>query len=181
MDAQTAELLAQIAGERAALRAAIDAVPRARHGHRPAPDRWSARDVVEHIVLLEGSLTGAILGAIAEARASGAPVRRSRKSSFDPALLYDRSYRLVADPATEPRGLETLPELWRELDRIQRRLRAVVARADGLPLDDVVHTHHSYGTLSVHGWLAVIAAHEARHAAQIREVRQQLAWDLVWQ
>ena len=52
---------------------------------------------------------------------------------------------------------------------------AAIARGDGLALSQVEHPHPIFGPLNLYQWVAFVGAHEARHAAQIREVGAQLA------
>jgi hypothetical protein len=41
---------------------------------------------------------------------------------------------------------------------------------DGLALANVIQPHSKLGPMSVYHWIAFLAAHESRHAAQIREM-----------
>lgn len=47
--------------------------------------------------------------------------------------------------------------------------RAVLA-ADGLALGAVTAEHRFFGVLTVYQWVELVAAHERRHADQIREI-----------
>ena len=52
--------------------------------------------------------------------------------------------------------------------------RAAVLSADGLALSGVIHDHPFFGPLNVYQWVELIAAHEMRHVAQMREAAAQL-------
>ena len=49
-------------------------------------------------------------------------------------------------------------------------LRGAVDRADGLAIGEVTAPHPFLGSLNLYQWLIFLGAHEARHAAQIREI-----------
>ena len=42
--------------------------------------------------------------------------------------------------------------------------------ADGLALGAVTAEHRFFGVLTVYQWVELVAAHECRHADQIREI-----------
>jgi hypothetical protein len=48
-------------------------------------------------------------------------------------------------------------------------LHASIAQGDGLALSAMTHPHPLLGPLSRYAWIALVGAHEARHAAQLRE------------
>jgi hypothetical protein len=49
-------------------------------------------------------------------------------------------------------------------------MRSVMRAADGLKLTDVTMPHPVFGALNLYTWFAWVGSHEARHAAQIREI-----------
>jgi DinB superfamily len=66
------ELLDYLERQHAKLLQAIDLIPAPLRGRRPAPDRWSVADVMQHLALVEGRL--------ARSAARGAD-RRDRRGS----------------------------------------------------------------------------------------------------
>ena len=46
--------------------------------------------------------------------------------------------------------------------------------ADGRALSGVIHEHPFFGPLNVYQWVELIAAHEMRHVAQVREAAMAL-------
>jgi DinB superfamily len=53
----TAAVVGHLEDTRAKLRGVVDAVPAQLRGRRPADDRWSVNDVLEHLSLVESLLT----------------------------------------------------------------------------------------------------------------------------
>jgi hypothetical protein len=60
------------------------------------------------------------------------------------------------------------------LEHTREQLLEFVRSCDGLALGQVSFSHPALGTLNVYQWLLFAAGHHARHAAQIREIGQQL-------
>lgn len=59
---------------------------------------------------------------------------------------------------------------WTLLEVATAALRAMLLSGDGLALADVMQPHSRLGPMSVYHWIAFLAAHESRHAEQIREM-----------
>ena len=59
-------------------------------------------------------------------------------------------------------------------DAARAAFRSTLGNADGLALSRVIHEHPRFGALNAYQWGGFIAAHEARHAEQIREIAAQL-------
>jgi hypothetical protein len=49
-----------------------------------------------------------------------------------------------------------------------------VRSADGLALSEIVQPHPVLGPINLYQWIAFVGAHEARHAAQVMELRELL-------
>ncbi|MEP7310481.1 MAG: hypothetical protein ABJA98_33675 [Acidobacteriota bacterium] len=47
----------------------------------------------------------------------------------------------------------------------------VLRSCDGLALGTIRHEHPALGPISIYEWFAVVGSHEARHAAQILEIK----------
>src|SRR3982750_3756815 len=86
-------VFARLDASRAALRAAVDAVPSDLRRQRPAPDRWSVNEVLEHLSLVEGLFARRIGDAVAAPGA--APVF----CSFCARNVSTRLTRLAPSPS----------------------------------------------------------------------------------
>lgn len=173
------EVLSYLDTRRADLRAAIDAVPPSQRQTRPADNRWSAAEVVEHLAMVEGRMARGIFAKrIDEARANGTvgPERDSSPvtASFDPAGVLDRTAPRTAPDAVVPQGAKDIDAAWAELQQARAGLRATLLSADGLALGDIRHAHPSLGEMNLYQWALWIGGHEARHTAQVREIAGQL-------
>ena len=170
MHSITRELLAYLEEQRSILKSAFESVPPEARDLPPAPERWSAANVVEHLAIVEGRISKLLSERIEEARAGLSP-----ETSADPILptidykrMYDRSVRVKAPETAIPTGLDA-GSAWTALESAGAKMQAMLIASDGLDLSPVTHPHPRFGLLSVYQWVAFLGAHEVRHAEQIRE------------
>ena len=173
MHSHLADVFTRLDESRAVLAAAVNEVPDGRRRTRPAQGRWSVAEVLEHLAMVDRFFAKRIADAIAEARAAGlGPERRPRDPlPADVALkMKDRAQRREARDAVKPTGAVETTVAWDDLDRARQEVRDAVAGADGLALGGITMEHRLFGSLSVYQWVELTAAHEIRHADQIREI-----------
>ena len=172
MHPRTIELLAYLDDQRAVLKSAFDSVPPDMRDREPSAGRWSASNVIEHLAIVERRISILLSRQIASARAAGlAPETRTDPvlPTLDVARVADRTTRVKAPDTALPTGLDAAAA-WSSLENATESLHRMIASGDGLELDSVSHPHPTLGLMSVYKWVAFIGAHEARHAAQIREI-----------
>jgi hypothetical protein len=172
MHPRTQEVLDHLNTHRAALERAVAQVPPSLQQRRPAADRWSVAEIVEHLGLVEGRIDQLILGALAAARAAGLDAERDTSPvvpTLDMAPLMDRTKPITARDESLPRAGLSAAEGLRILRERRRTLCDAIAAADGLALGTVRLPHPRFGTLDLYQWMVFLAGHEARHTAQVRE------------
>jgi DinB family protein len=176
MQRRIRELLDYLDGQRAALRAAFDAVPPNLRDRPPAPGRWSTAGVVEHLALAETRAAGRIADRVATARAEGC----AAEQSTDPVLptlnltyILDRTRRANAPEPLHPTGLDAVAA-WAALEHAGAAVRQAVQSGDDLALAAITIVHPFLGEMSVCQYIANVGTHEARHAGQIHEINSQL-------
>src|SRR5262249_6777266 len=165
------ELLAYLDDQRAALRAAFDAVPEHARNKPPAAGQWSPVGIIEHLAIANGRIARMIAKRATEAREA----RLGPETSTDPILrtldinrVVDRVTRVAAPAVLHPTGLDA-DTAWASLERSTVAVRDAIATAGRLALSEGAFPHPLFGPLSLYTWIAFVGAHEARHAAQIRE------------
>jgi hypothetical protein len=170
----THELLTYLDEQRSVLKSAFESVPAEMRDRPPAPERWSAANIVEHLAIVETRISKLLSEHIEEARAG-----LSAETNTGPILptidykrMYDRSTRVKAPEVAIPTGLDAA-SAWTALENAGSLMRAVLVANDGLALSSVTHPHPRFGMLSVYEWVAFMGAHEVRHAEQIREGNPQ--------
>jgi DinB superfamily len=177
MHPRTLEILEHLDRHRASVRAAVELIPPARQATRPAPDRWSAVEVVEHLVIVETRIASMFAERMNAARHGGLGAEAASSPilpSLDVVGLLDRSRPVVAGENSQPRGGLTMDQAWANLDEARLNLKQAILATDGLALEGVRAPHRLLGSLNMYQWLIFVGTHEGRHALQIREVAAAL-------
>ncbi|MGB0034547.1 MAG: DinB family protein [Candidatus Acidiferrales bacterium] len=134
---------------------------------KPAPDRWSVAEVLEHITLAEKFMYGAAEGTLKAP--AGAPDRDYKKT--DAAILGnvpDRSTKRQAPDQLVPTGR------WSPKDTLdtflKEREQSITLMKDSQELR--AHVSDSpFGPMDSYEWLLFTSAHSERHTKQILEVK----------
>lgn len=146
-------------------------------GFRPAPDRWSAAQLCEHLSIVEGNVVGLLGKLLARAEQSGS--LRAEGAAFEPVSVeefVERSRTMKFEAPERLRPADATP-LADSLQRLRdsraalHGLRPVIERADGRALS---FPHPAWGPLNLYQWLLFIGAHESRHLAQIESLKQTM-------
>jgi uncharacterized damage-inducible protein DinB len=133
--------------------AAAAAVPAARFQDRPAPEQWSANEVMAHVLWSGAAFGGAILRVL-----DGQPAG---------AMLRD-----VLPPEVERRTARQWAEaLGRERESLFRRVCEV---DPGAHLDEPID-HGFFGTLNWRETLLFLRLHDLDHAGQLKAIAAALA------
>jgi hypothetical protein len=173
MHAHLEEVLPLLDNSRSVLKEAVDGVPERLRRTRPADDRWSVAEVLEHLAKVNRFFAERIATAVAEARAAGLGAEqqpRTPLSSDIIRMMKDRTARRQARDLVMPDGNVECDAAWADLDRARDDVRDAVLAADGLALGSVTTEHRFFGVLNVYQWVELTAEHECRHAEQIREI-----------
>lgn len=170
------EIVACLESELDGLRAAVEAVPPDRRGERPAPDRWSVAEVLEHLAMVENAVLKVCTRELAAAREAGLPHETETTSVIEtlpPEKVANRERAWVAPDRLLPKGVDA-STAWTSLEHTRVRFNDFVRSCDGFALAQVSFPHPALGPLNMYQWLLFAAGHQARHAAQIREIAAQL-------
>lgn len=168
------ELLKYIDAQDTRLRETFALVPQERRTERPAPDRWSAVEIVQHCVLVEQLIITLLHGLVERARALPP---ESDDSALLPmksvARVEIRTHRVRTVPPAEPADAQPA-RIWNDYAAARARLKMLIAAADGLALGHVTAPHPYLGEFTGYEWIAFAGSHAARHADQIREMTSSL-------
>ena len=139
---------------------------------RPAPDRWSVVECIEHVVTVEERFQGWL-----EKGSPAASLPNPENEARLFSVLTDRSTRVTAPEAVRPSGrFRTLQEsLAGFIAARDRSLSLVKDRASNLYT--IGAQHQRFGDLNGVEVVQLIAGHARRHAAQIRETRNVVERD----
>jgi hypothetical protein len=136
---------------------------------KPAPDRWSVAETLEHIVLVEDSLLQNVTDKVMKGPAGAADRDTAKIDAMVLAMIPDRSHKAQAPPPVIP------TDRWTPADALDHflKIRAkTIAFLDSTP-DLRAHASDSPIGQQLDGyeWLLFIAAHSQRHTKQMLEVK----------
>jgi hypothetical protein len=136
--------------------------------YKPEPGRWSVAETIEHVIVVEERLVGAI------ERVLQKPVDFTKQHSIEDSELI-RQAGTVVEPIQGP--AQTLPgsrwpaeELAERFETARRRTRHFTEATN----EDLRHhffEHPLFGDLDCYQWLLLIGAHCSRHTAQSEAVK----------
>ena len=138
--------------------------------YKPAADRWSVAEVAEHIALSETAIlqlvTERVMKAPASKPAPGAPTDEAVIK-----LITDRSSKAQAPEVLKPTGKwASREELTKDFSASRDKTVAYV-KETGEDLRGHSAPHPALKTIDAYQWVLLIAAHSARHTAQIEEIK----------
>ena len=152
MDPQTRDtLIARYKDGYRLVAEALKGATEAELDRRPAPDKWSAREIVHH--LADSEMTSAIRLRLLLAEDRPA-IRGYDQDEFAQRLYYDRP--IAASLEAFQAARKTTAEI------LERMTEAQWAREG---------THSEHGRYTVERWLEIYADHAHNHAAQIVRAR----------
>lgn len=172
------EIYEHIDRTRARLLSAVEGLSEGQQTFTPAPDRWSAAQLVEHLSIVEGNvvnLLGKLLGKAEESGGGGA----RDAAAFDPVSVREfversRGVKFEAPERIRPTGalpiadsLARLSESRAALHALRPRLERADGRAHRFP-------HPAWGPLDLYQWLLFVGAHEDRHLAQLEALKETM-------
>lgn len=140
---------------------------------KPAPDRWSVAEIVEHLGAAESLLFGMLQQALAAPEsANWALVEGGMSSDSFLGMLQDRSKKFQAPEPIQPKGGMSRADA---LSRFAgaRSVTAEFVRRTSAPVKKHL-AEGPAGKMTVHQMLTLIGGHNLRHNAQIREALDQL-------
>ena len=157
-----------LASTRDALLEALSGLSDLQWKFRPAPDRWSIAEVMEHVAFIEGRIQE-IIGNLGEAPADW-PMREVKQ--VDEFVLYmipSRELRVRAPERIRPIGRWTGPEaLEHFLNGCKKTFELLVSAPH---LRGRVLPHPIFGAWDGYQWILAASAHTERHTKQILEVK----------
>lgn len=168
-EAERAEVIALLLKSEEEMLRAIDGLTDQQWTFKPAPERWSIGEVVEHIVLADALLFDTAVKAL-DGRMDEAWNATLAKSDVLRKALPNRSRRVDAPAAIKPQQAMTRAALVSRFKE-QRAKALAFARETDKPLKAHTAQNPFFGSLNAHQWLLYIPLHHVRHNQQIAEVK----------
>ena len=166
--AEKLEVLQKLQDGRDALGEVLRGVDDVEASRRPASGGWSILECVEHMVESERYL----LTRLHAAEHTDQPFEKSRREGKIAMLAADRSRRIEAPEQAHPKGqFATLSEAVAAFDATRTEVVRWVENCKGDPRCMLTDHPLIVGPVTCSETLTMIAAHPARHAKQIGEIR----------
>jgi hypothetical protein len=167
------ELRVRLAADLEALFAAVATLDQTQADWKPAPGRWSAGEVVHHVVLSNRSFARVIAKLVEQGRREGLAPRAGGRRSW-PRL---RSIADVGasgpvknpDRVTPTHGLP-VEQLRHDLVEAHRAVEVQIPALAGLELAALRFPHPLGFELNLYQWTDIMGAHERRHLSQIAAI-----------
>ncbi|QUW22954.1 DinB family protein [Sporosarcina sp. Marseille-Q4063] len=133
---------------------------------KPAENRWSVRQVMEHLYLMEVSIAKTIKHQLSTGErkiTSDKPIERTT----------NRSVRVEAPNFAQPGdAFAKLDELKSKLSASHSQLRDIAETITEEELAAKSYPHPVFGDMSLKQWIPFVGYHELRHVEQIKEIKE---------
>ncbi len=186
MQKQLAGIVQSLESAQSQLRRLSDKLPESDWNKRPAPNRWSAAECVEHLNLTSRAYLPLLRDAVAMAREVRRPpkkyYRRDALGWFMSNMMRPLHHlgkftvgRVKTPPAFVPKAGRSRTEILSDFVRLQGELISLIQSADGLAIDEVkiVSPFGGRMTYSAYSALEIVSRHQHRHLEQAEEAAHQ--------
>lgn len=150
----------------------LDGVSEANAAKKPAADRWSVLECVEHLALTERGIFAAMQATLKSPVSSEEDRAKTRgKAEVLGKFMPDRSRHAAAPVEVAPKGMfKTLADARAAFEAARKDTISFVSATD-LPLHSHVTRHFAFGELDAYQWFVLMAGHVERHTKQVNEVK----------
>lgn len=176
MNAQLEEIAAELREATARLHRLQHTVPADQWTVRNDPARWSVSECIEHLNLTSAAFEPLLAAGIERARKEPASPGKYRRGFIGWALWKmtgpDSRGRVQTAPAFVPASAPPAATVSAEFERRQGAVLALLASADGLPIDKVTMTSPFNARMkyNIYAGFSAIPRHQHRHLQQAERV-----------
>ena len=169
-DQEREKALGLLNRSRQALLESIQGVTENQARWKPAPERWSILEYVEHLAISDDGLINVIRRSLATPARPESPEQRKEREDRIRANPIPRGVNQAPEPL-HPHGRFASLELAAEAFLAARERSLEFARNTADDLRSHFSNHDVLGPLDGYQWLIGNARHAETHAAHIREIR----------
>ena len=146
---------------------AADTVPAEQWKTTPGEGRWSAGELVGHLITVERTI---ILRSDKLLQKPPKSVPFYKRFHLPMAIVESRLIRRKTPISTDSQMVREKEAMLAELREIRERTLAFIEETRGRDLSRYSMPHAFLGTLNAYEWFQMIASHEIRHTKQMREI-----------
>lgn len=150
---------------------AADTVVAANWKTKPEQGRWSAAELVAHLIVVERSI---IEKADRVCQKAPKHVPFFKKLHLPMALVESRFIRRKSPIPVNVNSLRDKEDMLAELRHARERSLAFLDETKNRELGNYLWKNPAIGMLSTYGWIEFLASHQKRHTKQMREIATQL-------
>jgi hypothetical protein len=166
-----AAIVENLSRAQAGLLHAADSVAAHRWRTSPNEGRWSAGELVGHLISVERAI---IYGADQLLQKPPKRLPFLKKLHVPLAVVEARLFRRKTPIPVDPQLLQEKEDMLAELRAVREHTLAFMEKTKARDLRDYCMPHAFLGTLNTYQWFQLIASHEARHTKQMREIAASL-------
>jgi uncharacterized damage-inducible protein DinB len=148
-----------------------DCVPADQWRTPPGEGRWSAGELVGHLITVERAIVRNV-DKVLHKPPRGLPFYK--RFHIPMAVVELRLIRRKSPIPIDGQTLQEKEAMLAELREVRERTLAFIEETRGRDLNPYSMPHAFLGTLNVYGWLQLIASHQVRHTKQMREIAASL-------
>ena len=164
--------------ERARLFQSVEGLSEAEETRRPAPERWSVAEILEHVSLVEKGVVRLLHAVLRKADVAGGG-ERPEGEPFAPVSIKEfveqaATRKYTAPETAVPSGSATIADSLARLGETRATLDQLRPLVERLDCTRMLYPHPAFGPLNLYQWLAFVGIHQSRHRRQIEAVRETL-------
>jgi len=133
----------------------------------PGAGRWSAGEVVAHVIMVERTIVRSTDKLLQKAPVSPPLFKRWH---LPMALVESRLVRLRSPIPLDPEMVGPKEEMLAQVREVRGRSLAFLEETKGRDLSQYCWPHPFLGMLNGYEWFQMIASHQLRHTKQLREI-----------
>jgi len=150
---------------------AADSVPAEQWRTSPGEGRWSAAELVGHLITVERAILRNV-DKVLQKPPRALPFYK--RFHVPMAVVELRLIRRKSPIPTDDQILGEKEAMLAELREVRERTLAFIEETMERDLSKYTILHAFLGTLNIYGWLQMIASHEVRHTKQLQEIAAAL-------
>ena len=168
-----ADIFGMIEKAQVRLTASVSGLTEMQENYRPAPDRWTIAENVEHLSIVNSGFLRLTFKLLKKAEADPKPVIPDL--ALLPITMTDEGKlkpgKLSAPETVCPQGGVSVAEALAKNQSVINELFNLKSRLALVDLSEQTWNHPALGQLNLYQWLLLLAEHEDRHRLQIEEVK----------
>jgi hypothetical protein len=164
-------LLENLSTAQTGLLRAADAIPADRWTENPVEGRWSAGELVCHLISVERSIVSKSDNVL-QKPPRNVPV--FKRFHLPMAVVEMRLIRRKTPIPLDTQLLREKEAMLAELREVRLRTLAFIDETKGRDLSAYRFPHAFLGMLNLYEWFQMIASHEVRHTKQMKEISGSL-------